>query len=30
MAITPDPKYAAEHNDAVTKGKKLQEKLDRE
>ena len=29
MAITPDPKYAAEHNDAVTKAKKLLEKLDR-
>ena len=30
MAITPDPKYAAEHNDAMTKAKKLLEKLDRE
>jgi len=29
MAITPDPKYAAEHNDAMTKAKKLLEKLDR-
>ncbi|HEX7296508.1 MAG TPA: TRAP transporter TatT component family protein [Pyrinomonadaceae bacterium] len=29
MAITPDPHYAAEHNDAMTKAKKLQEKLDR-
>jgi tetratricopeptide (TPR) repeat protein len=29
MAITPDPKYATEHNDAVTKAKKLLEKLDR-
>ena len=28
MAITPDPHFAAEHNDAVTKAKKLQEKLD--
>lgn len=28
MAITPDPKFAAEHNDAVTKAKKLQEKLE--
>src|SRR6185369_3810512 len=29
MAITPDPKYAAEHNAAVEKGKKLLEKIDR-
>lgn len=29
MAINPDPKFAAEHNDALTKAKKLQEKLDR-
>ena len=29
MAITPDPKYAAEHNDAMAKAKKLLEKLDR-
>ncbi|HSE32955.1 MAG TPA: TRAP transporter TatT component family protein [Pyrinomonadaceae bacterium] len=28
MAINPDPKFAAEHNDAVNKAKKLQEKLD--
>lgn len=27
MAINPDPKFAAEHNDALTKAKKLQEKL---
>lgn len=27
FAITPDPKYAAEHNDAVEKGKKLLTKL---
>jgi len=30
MAIKPDPKFAAEHNDALTKAKKLLEKLDRE
>ena len=30
MAINPDPKFAAEHNDALTKAKKLLEKLDRE
>lgn len=30
MVITPDPKYVAEHDDAVTKAKKLLEKLDRE
>lgn len=29
MAINPDPKFAAEHNDAMTKAKKLLEKLDR-
>jgi tetratricopeptide (TPR) repeat protein len=29
MAINPDPHFAAEHNDALTKAKKLQEKLDR-
>ena len=29
MAINPDPKFAAEHNDAVTKAKKLLEKIDR-
>jgi TRAP transporter T-component len=28
LAITPDPKYVAEHNSAVEKAKKLQEKLD--
>ena len=28
MAITPDPKYVAEHKDAVEKGKKLLEKID--
>ena len=27
FAITPDPKYAAEHNDAVEKGKKLLAKM---
>ena len=26
-AMTPDPKYAAEHKDALTKAKKLQDKL---
>jgi tetratricopeptide (TPR) repeat protein len=29
LAITPDPKYVAEHNDAVAKAKKLQQKIDR-
>lgn len=28
MAITPDPKYAPEHNDALAKAKKLQQKID--
>jgi tetratricopeptide (TPR) repeat protein len=28
MAITPDPKYVAEHNDALAKAKKLQQKID--
>ena len=28
MAITPDPKYAAEHKDAVEKAKKLLEKIE--
>ena len=28
MATTPDPKYAAEHNSAVAKAKKLMEKID--
>jgi tetratricopeptide (TPR) repeat protein len=28
MAVTPDPKYAAEHRNAVEKGKKLLEKLE--
>lgn len=28
MAVTPDPKYAAEHNQAVEKGKKLLEKIE--
>jgi tetratricopeptide (TPR) repeat protein len=28
MAITPDPKYAAEHKDAIEKGKKLLEKIE--
>ena len=30
MAITPDPKYAAEHKDAVEKAKKLLEKIESE
>jgi tetratricopeptide (TPR) repeat protein len=29
FAITPDPKYAAEHDDAVTKGKRLLERINR-
>lgn len=28
MAITPDPKYTPEHNDALAKAKKLQQKID--
>jgi tetratricopeptide (TPR) repeat protein len=28
MAITPDPKYAPEHQDALAKAKKLQQKID--
>jgi tetratricopeptide (TPR) repeat protein len=28
MAMTPDPKYAAEHKDAMEKGKKLLEKME--
>ncbi|HKY42149.1 MAG TPA: TRAP transporter TatT component family protein [Pyrinomonadaceae bacterium] len=28
MAITPDPKYTAEHTDAIEKGKKLLEKIE--
>jgi tetratricopeptide (TPR) repeat protein len=28
LATTPDPKYMAEHNDAVAKAKKLMEKID--
>ena len=28
MAITPDPKYVAEHKDAIEKAKKLKEKID--
>ena len=29
MAVTPDPKYAAEHKEAVEKAKKLLEKINR-
>ena len=28
MAVTPDPKYAAEHKDAIEKAKKLLEKIE--